>query len=259
MALYGYGKKYFTWIFAYIGLMLFCNIAGYGVCVSYVKGILPKAILWITGAMSFYFHFKVVHSDPGYLPKTQKQPPQTTPGVGPQHKNCYTCNIVRPLRSKHCRVCDRCVQKFDHHCIFVNACIGQKNFAVFFAFILSTAAHIYSGLALGLYYFMYEEPDESVIFWGFTRHVILIVCMTWGVYLTFGITLVTIIALIACVFNVTLNEVLNSKRYGYPIWRPRFYNPFYKDATTNLLMTLNFIKEPVLYDWKFIQDGSRDV
>ncbi len=32
---------------------------------------------------------------------------------------CHSCHLVRPLRSKHCRVSRRCVHKFDHYCPFV--------------------------------------------------------------------------------------------------------------------------------------------
>jgi ribosomal protein L40E len=31
-------------------------------------------------------------------------------------KFCVTCNMHRPLRASHCRECNRCVLKWDHHC-----------------------------------------------------------------------------------------------------------------------------------------------
>ncbi|CAA2989960.1 probable S-acyltransferase 17 [Olea europaea subsp. europaea] len=51
-------------------------------------------------------------------------------------KECSTCRISKPARSKHCSICNRCVARFDHHCGWMNNCIGERNTRYFMAFIL---------------------------------------------------------------------------------------------------------------------------
>ena len=51
---------------------------------------------------------------------------------------CTACIIRKPLRSKHCSDCDRCVAKFDHHCPWVDNCIGQYNLKYFVGFLFWT-------------------------------------------------------------------------------------------------------------------------
>ncbi|XP_037311785.2 palmitoyltransferase ZDHHC23-B isoform X2 [Pungitius pungitius] len=40
---------------------------------------------------------------------------------------CQACRVVRPPRAGHCRICGVCVLRLDHHCVWINSCVGQSN------------------------------------------------------------------------------------------------------------------------------------
>ncbi|XP_004546775.3 palmitoyltransferase ZDHHC23-B [Maylandia zebra] len=40
---------------------------------------------------------------------------------------CQACRMVRPPRAGHCRICGVCVLRLDHHCVWINSCVGQAN------------------------------------------------------------------------------------------------------------------------------------
>lgn len=48
---------------------------------------------------------------------------------------CASCESVAPPRSWHCNVCDICILKRDHHCMFTSCCIGHYNFRYFLMFV----------------------------------------------------------------------------------------------------------------------------
>ncbi|CAN6320992.1 unnamed protein product [Urochloa humidicola] len=50
---------------------------------------------------------------------------------------CSLCETEVLKNSKHCRVCDKCVDGFDHHCRWLNNCIGKRNYKGFFVLMAS--------------------------------------------------------------------------------------------------------------------------
>ena len=53
--------------------------------------------------------------------------------------------------TKHCHRCNRCCKDFDHHCIWLNTCIGFNNYKHFFVLIVLMLVHAVLELALHIY------------------------------------------------------------------------------------------------------------
>ncbi|CAL8089997.1 unnamed protein product [Orchesella dallaii] len=62
-----------------------------------------------------------------------------------ENGRCHLCNItVTSQRTKHCGICNKCVEGFDHHCRWLNQCIGRRNYMLFLGtVILSTIASLF--------------------------------------------------------------------------------------------------------------------
>jgi len=50
---------------------------------------------------------------------------------------CPECEVIRTPRSKHCAICNKCIERFDHHCPWINNCVGVNNHNSFFTFIIT--------------------------------------------------------------------------------------------------------------------------
>lgn len=58
---------------------------------------------------------------------------------------CKTCKVPKIARSKHCSMCGYCVPLFDHHCIWLNQCVGELNYRYFLLFLLVNSSFFFYG------------------------------------------------------------------------------------------------------------------
>ena len=53
-----------------------------------------------------------------------------------ESKYCTLCHLEMPLRTKHCKKCDYCVATHDHHCPWIGNCVGERNKARFYYYLI---------------------------------------------------------------------------------------------------------------------------
>ena len=75
---------------------------------------------------------------------------------------CRTCLFQKPARSKHCSICKACVAKHDHHCVWVNNCLGRGNYGYFVALLFTLSILLTYGVYLG-YVIMTRTLQETTL------------------------------------------------------------------------------------------------
>ncbi|KAL1140607.1 hypothetical protein AAG570_000537 [Ranatra chinensis] len=79
-----------------------------------------------------------------------------------ENGRCHLCNIeTSGPRTKHCSVCNKCVGGFDHHCKWLNHCIGSRNYAVFLVCVVSAVLACFVIVALSVTVLVLYHTDRS--------------------------------------------------------------------------------------------------
>ena len=135
---------------AYLGLVVaFYALQTPAVADATARAALEATFAAMTVAVLVMFA-KAAGTDPADVPGTG---PQDAPGTGEDAAPFFCDMCARDVRrgSKHCRACDKCVAHFDHHCVWLNNCVGARNYHSFLALIAAVLAQVLFQMAAGAY------------------------------------------------------------------------------------------------------------
>ncbi|MBW0480988.1 hypothetical protein O181_020703 [Austropuccinia psidii MF-1] len=124
-------------------------------------------------------------------------------------KWCRECRTYRPPRASHCKICNHCVEHSDHHCTFLNNCIGKNNYFSFWVFLFSGSLTALTTFAISISHIInktYDRDFESI-----------------GNYILIGLTFLSGLPIIALFFlnmilvskNITTAEMIHSIKIQY--------------------------------------------
>ena len=80
--------------------------------------------------------------DPGYIQKESSLDFLELLENFDPNSLCAECEVIRTQRSRHCNICNKCVNRFDHHCPWIDNCIGAGNHVWFYLYIISTFVYV---------------------------------------------------------------------------------------------------------------------
>ena len=149
---------------------------------------------------------------------------------GTRRKVCDRCMFAPPLRSHHCKECDRCVATFDHHCHFLGTCIGERNHLRFLIFVFLQlfgsieCCKAVNASEYGLFPFLRHFSVQSAV-------VILAKCYLYTVLVSTLILAVT--HTFFALSNGTTFETIKASRLEYLKGTESFDMPFSKGFIEN--------------------------
>lgn len=126
---------------------------------SVINGILFNMLAFLALAS----HFRAMLSDPGAVPKgnaTKEFIESLQLKPGQVVYKCPKCCSIKPDRAHHCSVCKRCIRKMDHHCPWVNNCVGENNQKYFVLFTMYIALISMHALIMVGFHFLYCFEED---------------------------------------------------------------------------------------------------
>ncbi|CAM9122365.1 unnamed protein product [Discosporangium mesarthrocarpum] len=154
---------FLAWLAALYGEFVVIWVVFYQKDFALVHGILYSILTTLLLAS----HAKTMLTNPGAVPRTARAlTPPPHEGEEIREVICGRCHGIKPVRSHHCRICARCIVRMDHHCPWVNNCVGACNLKHFLLFLIYTILVGTYAVSLILYHFVDCMVDNACEAYG---------------------------------------------------------------------------------------------
>ncbi|VDM56002.1 unnamed protein product [Angiostrongylus costaricensis] len=110
---------------------------------------------------------------------------------------CEPCRGYKVPRAHHCSQCGRCSMKMDHHCPWINNCVGHRNHAFFVRFLGSAVLGCFHALliliasfyhAINLnYYHRFGNGSEPEVILTFSSLILLVIASAFAFGVVVGV------------------------------------------------------------------------
>ncbi|XP_023949858.1 palmitoyltransferase ZDHHC6 [Bicyclus anynana] len=134
--LFSWGPILILSIMGFLTYMVFYFVEMWWVPSQSVGGMVHITVYCITTLSSLCWFLTASFTGPGRVPRGWTPPNEAAVEY---LQYCNTCKAYKAPRSLHCKKCGFCVKKLDHHCPWINICVGHDNhlyFAIFLTFTL---------------------------------------------------------------------------------------------------------------------------
>ena len=154
---------------------------------------------------------------------------------------CEPCGWDMPLRTIHCRTCEKCVRRYDHHCPWIGNCVGERNYRFFYLFI-----HFESIVVFILAYSTYYSFYDTVTNWFWFHRYLCLCAFVMAISVPTAIALMTFHNYMVITAQ-TSHEVVKHSKIPYLQSFPIGMSPFNQGIMRNYFLTF-FRWRPILWE-----------
>jgi palmitoyltransferase len=147
----------------FIVLHLVIILLVFFILLPYFNSNIFSSIYIIVSAFVFILYISLSFSNPGKMINNEYNDLLDIVEKGNDAEDfCPYCLVKNNFRSKHCLICQNCIDEFDHHCFWVGNCIGKNNYKLFFIFLIYILLNTLYNIGVNIYYLSTESGTEKI-------------------------------------------------------------------------------------------------